>query len=168
MRKLFFFAFTFVFLFLFTFQLSDSKTHFSRINSKENFLAFVKKAKEREIQTEKLKTYFEDRDMPLSKHSQKFIEVAEKYNLPYSFLPAIAVVESSGGKNDLNFNPFGFGNLSFKNYNEAIETVGYKLTNLHYYKHKTIAQKLDVYNTVNPTYNEQIFAVMRQIERQRI
>lgn len=55
----------------------------------------------------RINTYFYERSMPLAGHGMQFVLVAEKYGLPYEFLPAIAVRESSGGKRDMNNNPFG-------------------------------------------------------------
>ena len=68
---------------------------------------------------------------PLAKYSNNFVEIADKYNLDYRLLPAIAMQESNGGRKVINdsFNPFGYGiygsmKLKFNSWDEAIERVG--------------------------------------------
>lgn len=67
----------------------------------------------------------------LANYSQLFVEVAEKHNLDFRLLPAIAMQESNGGKRVINgsFNPFGYGiygNLvvRFSSWEDGIERVG--------------------------------------------
>lgn len=78
-----------------------------------------------------LEKFFESYKSPLKAHSKTFVAVAEKYNMDYRLLPAISCMESSCGKNLIegSYNPFGWGiygsnAIYFKNYDEAIETVG--------------------------------------------
>ena len=62
---------------------------------------------------------------PLADYAEKVVEVANKYGLDYRLLPAIATVESSGGKNNFRkYNAWGWGNKSFGSFEEGIETVG--------------------------------------------
>jgi len=61
----------------------------------------------RKINADKLEKYFSERSMPLVGQGMHFVLVAEKYGLPYNFIPSIAVIESSGGKAAYNNNPFG-------------------------------------------------------------
>ena len=79
----------------------------------------------------KLEKFFESYKSPLVKHSETFVKVAEKYGLDYRLLPAISCIESSCGKKLIegSYNPFGWGiygsnAIFFKDYDEAIETVG--------------------------------------------
>ena len=48
--------------------------------------------------TELLRQYLEWQNSPLASHASTFIEVAEKYNLPWTLLPAICGRESTFGK----------------------------------------------------------------------
>lgn len=124
----------------------------------------------------KIENYFKERSMPLAKYSMQFVLVAEKYGLPYEFLPAIAVRESSGGKRDMNNNPFGWGSakIKFSNYNEAIEVVGKNLgganpKTAHYYGNKSIEKKLYYYNgTVIHTYENEVMAIMDKIDNTKV
>ena len=53
--------------------------------------------------------YFAERKMPLAGYGAKFIEAADQCNMDWRLLPAIAVRESSGGKQACGNNPFGWG-----------------------------------------------------------
>lgn len=75
--------------------------------------------------------FFKDYKSILSDHGQVFVDVADKYNLDYRLLPAIAMQESNGGKKVIknSYNPFGYGIygdlvVRFKSWEEAIEMVG--------------------------------------------
>lgn len=77
-----------------------------------------------------LEQFFSKYQSPLSQVANLFIEVADKYKIPWQLLPAISMQESLGGKNvpEDCFNPFGWGihargRLCFKNWPEGIEKV---------------------------------------------
>lgn len=120
----------------------------------------------RKLKAEKIDEFFSKGNMPLEGYGYKFVEVAEKYNLPYNLLPAIAAQESTGGKRCINNNPFGWGSgkIKFKNFEESIEVVGEKMANHKYYKDKTIAQKLFTYNKEDKKYQIKIFSFMKKID----
>lgn len=80
---------------------------------------------------ESLEEFFDEFNSPLKEHVETFIEVADKYDLDYRLLPAIACMESSCGKKLIegSYNPFGWGihgnnAIYFESYDDAIETVG--------------------------------------------
>lgn len=75
--------------------------------------------------------FFKSYQAPLSEYSQNFVAIADKYQLDWRLLPAIAMQESNGGKKviDNSYNPFGYGIygslvVKFKSWDEAIERVG--------------------------------------------
>ena len=75
--------------------------------------------------------FFESFGSPLKSNAKTFVDVADKYGIDYRYLPAIACMESSCGKNLIpgTYNPFGWGiygsnYISFASYDEAIEAVG--------------------------------------------
>jgi len=130
----------------------------------------------RKFQAAKLDKYFADRKMPLAGFGMHFVLVAEKYGLPYNFLPAISAIESSGGKAAYQNNPFGWGSakIPFKNFYEAIEVVGKNLGGANpntakYYADNTLEKKLWYYNeSVVPGYTQKIFAAMQKIENTKL
>ena len=76
--------------------------------------------------------YFAERDMPLEGAGAKMVEEAEKNDIDWRLLPAIAMRESTGGKFEckkVSNNAFGWGSckIGFKSNNEAIEVVARNL-----------------------------------------
>lgn len=75
--------------------------------------------------------FFKERKCPLANYAKEFIEVADRYNIDYRLMPAIAMQESQGGKimpKESN-NPFGYGVyggkvMRFETFAAAIEKVG--------------------------------------------
>lgn len=113
---------------------------------------------------EKIDAYFKKYKMPLHGYGMEFVLAAEKYELPYNFLAAIAVQESTGGKFCRNNNPFGWGGgkIKFSDFSEAIDVVSDKLANHKYYQGKSLDKKLLVYNK-NPDYQKKILWIMTKI-----
>lgn len=123
----------------------------------------------------KIDAYFAKNDLPLTGYGYAFVETADKYNLDWRLLPAIAMRESTGGKfacpNGNKANVFGWAScrVRFSDYEEAIDKVGAHLageikSTSGYYKNKTIPQKLKRYNSVIPSYTKDIFAIMDKID----
>lgn len=81
-----------------------------------------------------IQRFFQSYNSVLSDYAQEFYDVSESEGLDYRLLPAIAMVESTGGKNTPScapYNPFGWSSTTspcgfyrFSNFGEAIETVG--------------------------------------------
>lgn len=119
--------------------------------------------------------YFTVHDMPLAGTGVKMIKEADANGIDWRLLPAIAVRESTGGKNacdKVKNNPFGWGSckIGFDSIDEAIETVAQNLggnnpnTAVHY-DNKTTKQILRAYNppSVVPHYAEQVMKIMDTI-----
>jgi hypothetical protein len=70
---------------------------------------------------------------PLVNETQNFVRTCQKYNLDCYLLPSIAGLESTFGQFTYpnSHNPFGWGGgyIIFKNWQEAIDQVGYGLRN---------------------------------------
>ena len=114
--------------------------------------------------------YFAERNMPLEGYGAKFVEAADKCDMDWRLLPAIAVRESSGGKQACGNNPFGWAScrVDFDSVEKAIEIVGANLCGFNpgtagYYGGKTTLQKLQSYNgSVNPNYPEEVLSIMER------
>ena len=129
---------------------------------------------------EKIRKYMSDRDMPLADNAEDFVLAANRYGLDYRLLPAIAVMESSGGKKmtGCTYNPFGWGScrkgFSYKNYKESIYDVASHMggardsTSKWYSASKDIKDKLKLYNSVNPTYYNNVILTMNNIDNQKV
>jgi hypothetical protein len=127
------------------------------------------------LEADAIDTYFAAHDMPLEGMGLKMAQVADDNDLDWRLLPAIAVRESTGGKNDCKKaenNSFGWGSckISFNSVEDAIETVAENLggnnpnTSQHY-DNKTTKQILHAYNppSIVPRYAEQVMAIMNAI-----
>jgi len=104
-----------------------------------------------------LEKFFEKYNSPLKGHADTFVKTAEKYNIDYKLLPAISCMESTCGKRMLpnTYNPFGWGIygknfIAFKNFDEAIETVGAGLNKGYFAKGlDTVAEIAPIYTPPN-------------------
>lgn len=134
--------------------------------------------KENAVQAAKIDQYFANNNLPLAGYGKFFVETSDKYNLDWRLLAAIAMRESTGGKNPCpngSKNVFGWHSCKtyFKTYEEAIDKVGQHLagevkSTAGYYKNKTIPQKLKRYNSVIPDYTQDIYSIMNKIENQKV
>lgn len=123
-----------------------------------------------EKRTQAIDRYFGERSMPLKGYGALMVEVAEKYDIDWRLLPAIAVRESSGGKYACDHNPFGWASckIDFRNIEEAIDVVGWNLgghnpRTSHYYEggHE---EKLISYNgTIIHSYPREVLNIMDRI-----
>ena len=76
---------------------------------------------------DRLAKYFAAKASPFTPYAPNFIEVADRYDLDWTLLPAIANLESQLGKMIPagSFNPYGWnnGNFKFGSWENANETV---------------------------------------------
>ena len=76
---------------------------------------------------DRLARYLASKDSPLVPYAQDFVEISDKYNLDYTFLPAITGVESSFGQRvpAYSYNPYGWNNgaAHFQNWVDATNQV---------------------------------------------
>lgn len=117
--------------------------------------------------------YFKAKGAPLEGYGMKFVLEAEKNNIDWRLLPAIAMRESTGGKHACKRVPnsvFGWGSckISFESIDKSIEIVSSHLggnndNTDHHYNGKTTLQILKKYNSVIPTYSKEIVKIMKSI-----
>lgn len=105
---------------------------------------------------ENLRLFFNRHDSPLEPYAQLLVDVAEKYELDFRLLPAIAMQESNLCKKAPkdSYNCWGFGIYSkkitrFPNYEEAIETVAKTLFNQ--YKSKGLVTPEEIMAKYTPS-----------------
>src|SRR3990172_8660522 len=122
-----------------------------------------------EAREKKINLYFKRRGLPLAGFGKKMVEEAIKNDIDWRMMPAIAMRESTGGKFMFaSNNPFGWGESSFKNFDEAIETIA---KNLGGKNHKTasyydgeLREVLENYNgRAVLEYPDQVMAIMKKI-----
>lgn len=100
-------------------------------------------------------------------YTKDFIRCADESGLDWRVLLAISVVESSGGKHLLpgtnNWWGWNSGSHSFGTVPEGICYVSEQLANSHYYRGKTLEQKIKTYNSVNPNYWPNLQRLMAEL-----
>ena len=138
------------------------------------------KAQRLQMEGEAIDAYFRVHGMPLQGLGMKMAREADTNGIDWRLLPAIAVRESTGGKNTCDYvkhNPFGWGSckIGFKSNEEAIETVARNLggnnpNTATRYENKTTEQILRAYNppSIVPHYVEQVITIMNAIGEKTI
>ena len=139
-----------------------------------------KEAKILKLKADAVDNYFDEHDMPLAGTGLKMVKEAEKNDLDWRLLAAIAVRESTGGKNDctsVDNNPFGWASCKkgFKNIDDAIETVARNLggnnpNTAYHYSGKNTKQILQKYNppSVVARYADQVISIMKDIGNETV
>ena len=159
-------------------SVEEGKENSGFFSSKGEIEARELEKKAQEIRLQKaqaIDTYFKERAMPLSGFGMKMVIEAEKNDLDWRLVPAIAVRESTGGKFEcqrVGNNPFGWGScrIGFNSNEHAIEIVAKNLggnnpKTAHHYDEKTTLQILRAYNppSIVPRYAEQVMKIMSTI-----
>jgi hypothetical protein len=139
-----------------------------------------KEAQILEIKARAIDTYFKEHDMPLHGTGMKMVIEAEKNDLDWRLLPAIAVRESTGGRfkcKKVENSFFGWGSckIGFKSTNEAIEIVarnigGNNPKTAHHYEGKDTKEILQKYNppSIVPRYAQQVMSIMEDIGTEEV
>jgi len=145
--------------------------------AKENSAIITQEEVVRKEKAEKIDGYFANRDAPLEGYGMKFVLEAEKYNLDWRLLPAIAMRETTGGKQickNPNFpnNAFGWGSckMGFESIDKSIEHIAKSISgnnpNVKAYKQgMTSSEILKKYNpdSIIPGYSLQVIKIMNSI-----
>jgi len=113
-------------------------------------------------------------DAPLEGYGMKFVLEAEKNDIDWRLLTAIAMRESTGGKQackKATNSVFGYGSckINFKSIDESIEVVSQSLggnnpNTANHYDGKNTLQILKKYNSVIPSYTKQVVKIMKMID----
>lgn len=120
-----------------------------------------------DFRVQKLERFFDQ--TPLQGYSQDFVDAADQYHLDWRLLPAISMVESTGGKHCRNYNPFGWGSgrARFESYQDAIFSVARHLSEDNPYRGKTTTQKIRAYNARHWSYPSRVHKMIDRIWAER-
>lgn len=156
-------------------QLNTSSVDLFALNKAED------EEKEKELilskKAEIIDNYYKTRNMPLYGYGRKMVEEAEKNDIDWRLIPAISVIETTGGRHlcknpKAGNNPFGWGSckIGFKSFDEAIEKIALNLggnnpKTAHHYDGKTTLEIINKYNppSIVPDYSKKIFKVMNTL-----
>ncbi len=136
---------------------------------------------EQKIKAAKIDAYFGKYDLPAEGYGMAMVTAADKYGLDWRLIPALAKLETTGGKhmckNPLGKNNmFGWGSckIGFDSIEESFDVIAKNLTGnnprtANYYKGKTVEKILEVYNPpatpgITPNYHKLAFKIMDEIE----
>lgn len=120
----------------------------------------------------KLRNTFEYYNSPLASQSEYFVRRAQELNIDYRLVPAIAIVESGGGKTTCNsYNAWGWGGrrcYAFNSWQEAIDTVTSGIKEWYWDLGMTTPERMaNKYNPDTPQeWSLKVRAVMNQIDQQ--
>ncbi len=132
------------------------------------------------LQAEAIDAYYKKYDMPLEGMGMKMVIEAKKNNIDWRLVPAISVIESTGGKFACkkvtnSFLGWGSCKINFASAEKAIEIVSWNLgggnpNTSRYYLNKSTPEKLKAYNppSVVPNYTEKVMKVMNSIGEENL
>jgi len=129
---------------------------------------------------EAIDTFLTSRGSVLAGYGAKFVEEANKNDIDWRLVVAIAGRETTFGRNMCKNpkapnNPFGWGSckFGFKSIDESIEKVSASLGGnsegtAHHYQDKTTTQILRKYNSVIQNYPQEVIKIMKLIDDEEI
>ena len=86
---------------------------------------------ETELRIKKTESLLKSYNSPLWRYSRLLVTVSDKYNIPWTLIPAVSGVESGFCRTqpENSYNCWGWNNgrYSFNSYNQAINHISYKL-----------------------------------------
>ena len=114
--------------------------------------------------SETLARYFQAVKSPLEEHAAEFVEAAKRYKLDWRLLPALAMVETAGGRAGVrDYNFFGWGRARFDSPRDAIWTVAEQLGEGVMYRGKSTREKLVIYNRRHRAFPGRVMKMMNAI-----
>ncbi|MBN1374238.1 glucosaminidase domain-containing protein [Candidatus Dojkabacteria bacterium] len=121
-------------------------------NLSANQTARMQKEEEIMANVTKVKAFYEKYKAPMASSAEFLVRYSAKMGVDYRLIVAISIVESGGGVVCFRpYNPFGWGNLGYTSFEEAIATVVNGIAKGYYAKGLTTpALMAPVYNPVTP------------------
>jgi len=112
-----------------------------------------------------LRDYFRSQRSPLHEFAGIFLSAADSNGLDWRLLPALAMVESGGGRRYIRNNVFGWnsGRARFSSIPDSIVHIAAKLVTLPAYRGKDLHGILRAYNPARRDYAQRVLALIRRI-----
>lgn len=159
-------------------SISDSTLRNANIVEVSDSAITTQEKEDLKKQAEMVDLFFEKYNAPLEGYGMKFAVEAKKNGIDWRLLPAIAMRETTGGKQACKNpkapnNNFGWGSckIGFESVDKSIEHISKTLSgnnpNAKYYKDgMTSDQILKKYNpdSIVPGYSKQVVKIMKMIE----
>lgn len=113
--------------------------------------------------------FLEQRNSPMAKDAKKLVQIADKYDLDWKLLPAIAGVESQYGHMipSGSYNPYGWNNGAsyFTNWADASETVASGIRSRYAQSGAVTPYIIGPKYAANPLWASQVSNYMYQIDQ---
>lgn len=118
-----------------------------------------------EVRSRALTNFFRRYQCPIDQLSPHFIQAADRHELDWRLLPAIAMVESTGGKYARGRNIFGWqsGQAKFHSIPAAIDFVAGQLARSPRYAGKDLRSLLATFNPARKEYPDKVMVWMARI-----
>ncbi len=118
---------------------------------------------------QKLERYFQLKGSPFAGQATGFVAIADKYDIDWTLLPAIAYLESQLGKHvpAASYNPYGWNNgrMSFKSWLEATETVAQGLRTRYAPTGEVTAYRIGKKYAASPTWTVRVVKYQAEITK---
>ncbi len=116
---------------------------------------------------QKLEIFFQSFKCPAPLYVQEYLAAADIYAIDYRLLPVISVLESTCGVHQRLNNRWGWNSArsGFTSVRAGLDYIARKLAHGHYYKDKSVVEKVRMYNP-NPDYLKQVIKLMKKIDNQ--
>lgn len=123
----------------------------------------------KDVRLERLKRFLTSYNSPLTKYSQDFVQIADKYNLDWKLIPAITGVESTFGKfiPYNSYNAYGWlnGAYYFSSWEESIQIVGKSLRENYLNRGADTVEKIaSIYAPPSKTWAWKVRYFMEKLE----
>ena len=116
-----------------------------------------------------LKKFLSEKNSPMARDAEKLVKIADKYNLDWKLLPAIAGVESHYGQAvpSGSYNPYGWNNGSayFENWSNATEIVASGIRSRYAPSGVVTPGRIGPSYAASPTWATHVFGYMQQIDQ---
>ena len=118
---------------------------------------------------QRLASFLESMKSPLAPYAQAFVEAADRHQIDWRLLAAIAGVESTFGQYMITdtYNAYGWGGgtIRFKSWEDSIDQVSKALAEKYYAQGRNTPAKIGpVYCPPNPTWSKNVSWFMEKIE----
>jgi len=142
-----------------TFALQNSQTNVMQVNI----------VAQKDNRAEKLKAYFAKNRSPFTPYATNFVQVADKYDLDWTLLPAIAKLESQLGIRIPagSYNPYGWNNgkYFFKSFENANEVVANGIRTRYAPTGKVTAARIGKKYAASPTWASRVSRYQIEISK---
>ncbi len=115
--------------------------------------------------TQRLEVFFQSFGCPAPHHVKEYVGTADNFDIDYRLLPAISVLESTCGVHQRLNNRWGWDSArkGFASFRAGLEYIARQLAEGHYYKGKTLEEKVRMYNP-KPEYAVLLKKLMSKID----